>query len=82
MKTDGNGWKSPISIFISIFFSGNSNGFGEIQIQKWNRNIGRMKTDQYNQKFNRNGSKAGNLRRTTAHKSTRHKMQTMCCLVA
>jgi hypothetical protein len=58
MKTNENGRKNSISIFVFIFFSGNRIGFGKCGFGNETGICGYMETNQYGRKFNGNGQKS------------------------
>jgi hypothetical protein len=47
MKTGGNGWRNPISTFVSIFFGENGSGFEKCGFKNGIRICGHTETDKY-----------------------------------
>jgi hypothetical protein len=47
MKTDGNGWKNPISTSVSIFFGENGIGFGKYGFENGIGICGHTETNKY-----------------------------------
>jgi hypothetical protein len=46
-ETNGNGRKTPISTFVSMFFGGNESGFGKYGFKKGIGIYGHTETDKY-----------------------------------
>jgi hypothetical protein len=57
MKTDGNGRKNTISIFVSISFGGNGIRFGKCGFENEIGIYGYAETNKYGRKINGNGRK-------------------------